>query len=76
MGYDCAVVAFDDSGEDAECRGRAVVVGEDVRVAIVPGTYWGVDGLLDVCAVEVDGCSWWEVVPCSGEAEDIPFDLS
>ena len=69
------VQALDNAGKDREARrwGIIVSIDEDVHVRTFhPVRGRGVDGGLDISAVEVDGCAVGEIVEGTGEAEDVP----
>ena len=76
VGDDGFVQALDDGGEDGEAAGRGLIrssaFGEDGTAAFGPRHYGGVDGLLDVGAVEVDFCAGGEVVEGAREAKNVP----
>jgi hypothetical protein len=75
MADDGAFTTFDDAWEDGETGWQRVVgvVDEDVRVgAFRPIDQRSVDGFLNVSAVKVDGCAFWEIIKGSGEPKDVP----
>lgn len=62
------------TGKDSCGRRERVVVSvyKDRSGTLVPHHAWGMDGILHIRPVEVNGCAFREVVERSGEAEDVP----
>lgn len=65
-------VLLNDSWEDAEAGRWGVICVQHAAGALSPWAYWGVDRLLDICAVEVDGRAFGDVIEGSREAEHVP----
>lgn len=69
---DCPLRPLNDAGQDGQRRRSAGVLPQHAASTLGPLLDRGVDGFLDVGAVEVDLCAGGEVVKGAGKAEDVP----
>lgn len=72
MGDNGTFGSLDDRRKNGEARWKGSILSEGDIGTLSPFLDGGVDGLLHIGAVEVDCCTWRDIIEGSWETENVP----